>query len=267
MPQEIISHPDYENLKSEIQALQNEINILILDRDDLLYHICKNIETEYMLKIGALEYKLFEQQCNILRLKRKIELIQSMINLQQPVVIAFIELQLDEEYKEYAQKLADKLNEINAALERNSSPVLSKEDAEDLKRLYAGIVKKVHPDLNPDIDKEWAEKYLSDAINAYKNGDLTALKAIHVLMIDVSGEFKIKGTLDELIEQRDTLFNRKERILKIIAEIKACFPCNQKEFLADEEKVKEKADELYRQLEEYKAIYNELDERIKRMVY
>jgi hypothetical protein len=63
----LIIHPDYEKLTEDIQILQDEINALVLDRDNLLYHICKNIETEYMLKIGALEYKVYEAQCNILR--------------------------------------------------------------------------------------------------------------------------------------------------------------------------------------------------------
>jgi hypothetical protein len=56
----LIPHPDYEKLTVDIQTLQEEINALVLDRDELLYHICKNIETEYMLKIGAMEYKVYK---------------------------------------------------------------------------------------------------------------------------------------------------------------------------------------------------------------
>jgi hypothetical protein len=262
----LIPHPDYEKLTADIQTLQEEINALVLDRDELLYHVCKNIETEYMLKIGALEYKVYEAQCNILRLKRKIEIIQSKINLQQPVVITLIEVQLDEEYKEYTQKLADKLNEINAAFERSSSRALTKEEVREIKTLYAAIVKKIHPDLNPQVHAEKAAKYLAEAITAYKNGDLTGLKAISVLVSDLSGDVEIKGTLDELAEQKNTLLARKEKILNNIMEIKSAYPYNQKEFLSDEIRVKEKINELEHIFNEYKALYNELEEKIKIMI-
>ena len=38
---------------------------------------------QYMLALGAIEYKLFETQCKMLRLKRKIELIQAKLNRQE----------------------------------------------------------------------------------------------------------------------------------------------------------------------------------------
>ena len=43
--------------------------------DELKYVQCKNIETQYILTLGSLEYKAFELNCMMLRLKRKIELI------------------------------------------------------------------------------------------------------------------------------------------------------------------------------------------------
>lgn len=39
---------------------------------------CKNIETAYMLALGNLEYKAYELQCAVLRLKRKAELIRAL---------------------------------------------------------------------------------------------------------------------------------------------------------------------------------------------
>jgi hypothetical protein len=261
-----VSHPDYEKLNAEIKFLRNEIGGLMLERDNLLYHICKNIKTEYMLKIGALEYKLYEQQCNILRLKRKIEIIQSKINLQQPVVITLIELQLDDEYKEYKQKLAEKLNEINAALELNASPLLSKENVQELKSLYAAIVKKLHPDLHPGANTETAAKFLTDAVNAYKTGDLPALKTISILISDLSAVIQTKGTLTELEEQKNIFLKRKENLLNIIEEIKNTFPYNQKDFLMDEKKVQQKTSELSLCLEEYNGVCNKLEEKIKTML-
>ena len=73
----VIVFPDFEKLKSEVEKMRTELSMLLLERDELQFVICKNIETEYMLKLGSIEYKAYEAQCAALRLKRKIELIQA----------------------------------------------------------------------------------------------------------------------------------------------------------------------------------------------
>ena len=73
----VIVFPDFEKLKSEVEKKRTELSMLLLERDELQFVICKNIETEYMLKLGSIEYKAYEAQCAALRLKRKIDLIQA----------------------------------------------------------------------------------------------------------------------------------------------------------------------------------------------
>jgi len=79
----IILHPDFEKLKTEVEKLRTELSMFVLERDNLLYQECKNIEMAYMLSVGALEYKAYEIECAILRLKRKVELIQAKKNRQE----------------------------------------------------------------------------------------------------------------------------------------------------------------------------------------
>ena len=80
----VIINPEYLKLIEEIKQLKEDIASLYEEKDELVYHTCKNIETEYMSKVGVLEYKLYEFQCKILRLKRKIELYQ--INIKRKEV-------------------------------------------------------------------------------------------------------------------------------------------------------------------------------------
>jgi hypothetical protein len=54
----VVVHPEYAMLILEIHNLREQIADLIVDRDKLMYYDCKTIEMEYMLKIGAIEYKL-----------------------------------------------------------------------------------------------------------------------------------------------------------------------------------------------------------------
>lgn len=51
----MILFPDFEVLKKEVEKLRTELSMLFLERDDLLYQECKNIEMAYMLAIVALE--------------------------------------------------------------------------------------------------------------------------------------------------------------------------------------------------------------------
>ena len=45
----VIVFPDFEKLKSEVEKMSTELSMLLLERDELRFAICKNIETEYML--------------------------------------------------------------------------------------------------------------------------------------------------------------------------------------------------------------------------
>ena len=53
----IILFPDFQKLKDDVEKLRTELSMLMLERDELRFAICKNIEMEYMLKLGSLEYK------------------------------------------------------------------------------------------------------------------------------------------------------------------------------------------------------------------
>ena len=124
----VIVFPDFEKLKSEVEKKRTELSMLLLERDELQFVICKNIETEYMLKLGSIEYKAYEAQCAALRLKRKIDLIQAKKNRQEKIIISAIEETLDEEFAEYQKQLDEQIDKVNAAIKRSKAEVLSDEE-------------------------------------------------------------------------------------------------------------------------------------------
>lgn len=249
--------PEHEELLREVTRLRAEIPIVVLERDNLRYVECRNLETAYMLTLGSLEHKAFEAQCTTLRLKRKLELIQAKYNRQERIILSQIDQVLDVEFAEYKQKLNEQIKKMNEAIERSNYPVLTKEETKELKKLYYAIVKAMHPDLHPEQTQEEKELFIN-AIKAYKNGDLATIRLIYTMQ----GEFSIQDTSDDATK---ALYKEKERLEKIItslnkeiADIKSSFPYTMQELLADKKKIANKKQELesiIRQYQEMADIY------------
>ena len=265
----IIILPELEELKAEVERLRTELSMLMLERDELKFVICKNIEAEYMLKLGGLEYKAYEAQCNVLRLKRQLELMQARLNRQESIVMAVIETILNTEFAEYQKKLDEQMGKMNEAIERSNADVLSEEETKELKKLYRKIVKALHPDMNPNITE--AQRQLFDnAVMAYKNGNLDALRAIAGMIGDADLQVNQTDAKARLLEEKKSLEKLLENVREEIQTIKSEYPYTMKELLADDEKVEARKRELeliISKYEEIAGVYKaRIDELMKKVV-
>ena len=240
---EIILNLEYENLKNELLKKRTELSMLVLQRDELKYVICKNIETKYMLELGNLEYRLYQSECIIMRLKRKVELIQMRINRQEKIDVATIDELLDEQFREYQQKLEEKIKKMNEAIERNNGEVLTEQQVKELKKLYRAIVKALHPDLNPSVTKQQI-KLFQNAVTAYKNGDLQTLRIINEM---ISNNHSEDDNTDNIEKMRDELIRLDRMISSIngdVEKIKSEYPYTMKDILFDKEQLNQRKEEL-----------------------
>ncbi len=263
---EIIIFPDFREMKEEVERLRTELSMLVLERDELKFVICKNIEMEYMLKLGSLEYKAYEAQCASLRLKRKIELIQARLNRQEAVNLPKIDERLDKEFIRYQQELNKQIDKMNEALSYKDGEFLSEYDNKALKKLYRRIVKVLHPDINPEVTKSQMQ-LMENAIMAYKNGDLQTLRIIDEMVSEHQLPEQHKDAFSLLIEERDRLNSMIEDVKKSINTIKSEYPYNLKNILMGEEKVEQRKVELEGLLEQYKElieVYNTMIEEMLR---
>lgn len=261
----IILFPEYVTLKAEVEKLRTEMSMLLLERDELLFVECKNIEMAYMLALGNLEYKAYELHCAVLRLKRKIELIQTKKNRQEKVVLSTIEQTLDAEFAEYRALLDEQINKMNAALKRSQGEFLSDEETKELKKLYRSVVKALHPDLHPNVSEAQVSLFHS-AVSAYENGDLNSLRIISSMVSEpVLLESKNDG-MAVLTKEKERLTNLLQSIRGRIAEIKNEYPYTMKELIHNEEKIAEKKAELEDTISQLKEVLDIYKDKITEML-
>lgn len=261
----VIVFADFENLKSEVEKMRTELSMLLLERDELQFVICKNIETEYMLKLGSMEYKAYEAQCADLRLKRKLELIQAKKNRQETVILSEIEETLDNEFAEYQEQLDAQIDKMNDALKRSKTAVLSDEENKELKTLYRKIVKALHPDMNPGVSKAQIQLF-DNAVSAYKNGDLETLRMIYEMVGNNPLPEQHKDAMTQLVEERERLQGLLKSIKESMDAIKSAYPYTMKGILEDTEKTAQKKQEFESILEQYNELISIYKAKIEEML-
>ena len=261
----IVLFPEFVALKAEVEKLRTEISMLLLERDELQLVICKNIETAYMLALGGLEYKAFELNCEVLRIKRKIDLIQAKKNRQEKIVLSVIEKVLDEEFAEFQSQLDEQIDKMNKAIDHSKGRPLTEEETREIKKLYRGIVKALHPDLHPEVTPAQIQLF-QNAVQAYENGDLGNLRIIHEMAAEPVVPERSESGLSILAKDKERLTKMLKRIREQIENIKSEYPYTMKELVNDPKQVAEKRAELEGMIAELKEAYDLYAARLKEML-
>ncbi len=257
----ITIHPEYNRLLEKLNKLKEQLSVIIEDRDYLLHHKAIYIKTEYINKVGKLEYELFELECKVSRLKRKINMVQAAINLQMPIDEDEIEKQLDKEYKEYIEELRKMSKDIEIANMIKDCDELTLEDVAFIKKLYRKLAKVLHPDLNPGLTEKQKALWMR-AQKAYEMSNIDMLKILYELAVEDGGldtKYSKINTIEEL-EEKIKFF--KEKIKDLLLEIgktREAFPLNKEKFLKDDEEVYKRQKEIIKNIHERKLILKELE--------
>ena len=206
-----------------------------------------NIKARYMMFIGRLEYKVYELTVEIKRWKRRFALRQAALNRGEKPDLAAIEAALRQEFAEYLKKIKLQAEEIKEDARLFSAPKLSEEKNAAVRNAYLDAVKKLHPDLNPDLPKA-AQELWNEIQAAYAAHDWEAVRLLAKLVEGVtSGEEEFASAPDALAALREACERLEARIRELAAEterVKKTVPFTYEALLDDEEQVVERQNEL-----------------------
>ena len=155
--------------------------------------------------------------------------------------------------REYDELLAKRMSDIKEAKRYLSTPGLTVKETNELRALYKTLVKRLHPDLNPQYSEAEKKLFLA-TVKAYQQGDLAQMRALmDLLNKDDLMQKKLQWDADTLESEIDKLRKRmialdEKRIL-----LESGFPFIHRALLHDAERIKVKKETIEQAINELKA--------------
>lgn len=260
-----VLHPDYEALREEEKRLRAELTTLLLQKNDLESVQVHRIEASYLRKFGALELKLYETYCECLRAKRKASIIRASVNRREPVNLESVESSLDRELASYHETMQEKMDQMDRILNpAGIGPRLSAAGREELKKLYRSAVRTLHPDLHPDTT-EREQRLLQRAIDAYKFGDLTAMRRV-CEAADALNQPEEQTCLAAVQSEVKRLRSSIRSLISELEERKKAYPFNLRAYLEDPKQADARRSALAEKIRVLQGRKQAYEERIREML-
>ena len=236
MTQEILLSPEALEKRRRIVELRAELADLFEKRDYMISQEKPRLTALYIDLVGKLQYEEFVIRVEVMKLKRKHQIIQAALNRGERPDTEVVERIVELEFIDYQAQIEAQAESIKAAKSYLEAPLMTEEDASDLKRIYRILIKRLHPDWNPDLSEERKELFVR-AQAAYKSNDVQELRNI-LLMIEADEPVQIKEeTIDDDIARLErSLADLQARVDKL----NAMFPFDHRDKLYDKEWIENK---------------------------
>ena len=213
-----VLHPEAQRLQQDNAILLDELARLVAERRDLQEVVKPNLIALYQTKLGPWELRLLEAQCQVARLKRRTEMVQASLNRGGAPDLTEIDAALEAEFVTWQEQVKESARKIEEAQFRLSHTISADDDAE-LKTLYRALVKKLHPDVNPQAT-DGHRNLWQQVQAAYDRSDLEELRALALLGDRLAGVEVPPDNLTLLQKEHERLRDSLKSVLAALAAIK-----------------------------------------------
>ncbi len=255
--------PEFEKAKADLQSAREKYAVMVEEYTHLTGVVAKNLETDYMLKIGKKEHDLFSCQVEILRLKREISLFQAARNRGETITVEAVKKIIEKEFAEYQDQLKKQKAKLEFAKIYFGANPLSPEENKKLKKLYHDMVRKLHPDLNCDLPAEAAVLW-EQLQTAYQMNDWQELYLLSEMVEELlDGKKDFVGSINSLVKLQEELakiIKKSSELSEQINKTKERVPFVYEKLLSNPAAVRVKRQELDAQIKLCRERMKELQE-------
>ena len=245
--------------ETENKPLRYEYEKLLFERDRVKKE-ADNYLRLYIHEFGELITELFRKKISCIEKKKMIGYCQMAVNYGKLIDIQEMNRFIENEMSDYQQQLNDMIENNKTC---KNLDTISQNEYLKIKRLYRKIAKKIHPDLNPVTENNPALSELwIGVMNAYHRNDLEALERLEVQINSVLRETGISADETDIPDIEDKIQALENEIETILS----TDPYQYKFILDDEELVKEKKEELSKEIEIYSNYENQLKDILKSLI-
>lgn len=240
---------EQKELRLQYERLKIEFSELFALKNEMLSHEAPLLTSLYLELIGRKLYEVYCLSVELSKLKQRMTLLQAYVNRNQIPEITVVDKKIETQFAEYQKKIEDEAQRLAAAKEYLKGSFLSAEETKELKGIYYTIVKRLHPDINPDLTEDQKELFVK-AQAAYDLLDINTLRII-LISLDIgkkedSEEYNLAEKVKKLAENVSVLTNQ-------IDALNREFPYVLREKLSDEAWIKAEQEDADKQLETYKT--------------
>lgn len=249
-------------------SLQGQVADAVVELDDIRLQINPQLYGLWATRIGVYVVLEREAELEMRRARRKLELIQTAANREEPIEMDEVEATLTQELEEWEREIARfRAENTGRVAAFGTGEYLTLEQTAEIKSLYRTVCKRLHPDIAGDLTA-MEKALLLAAQNAYEAGDLPRMRAI-----EVSTRYREKqpapdpntDITDELGLEIALLKTTLAGLLEEVSELKEAFPYSHIDLLRDEEWIVAEVGAVQRRIESHDRLRTHYEARIERI--
>ena len=241
--------PENKELRARYEMLKREFSELFSLKNEMISHDLPYLTSLYLELIGRKLYEVYCLSLELSILKQRMTLLQAYVNRNEVPDIKAVDKKINVQFAEYQKRIEEEAKKLAAARDYLlKGSLLSEEETKELRTIYFMIVKRLHPDVNPNLNEKDNELFIK-AQAAYEMLDLDSLRLI-LLSLDLDNPPPVEAyKLEEMVEK---LTENVRELQSQIDKLNLEFPFILKEKLINEEWVKSELESAQKEIEAYK---------------